>query len=104
MSRITRSWTLRIWIEQGFKVPATIVWKLANPIHALLDQRPQPLRRGDPTRIAAAHADDRDRLVASRGRRVADLGRAVGTALTAVDACKHIVRHSRGGGVVKYQR
>ncbi len=53
-------------VVQGVQVPAPVGGEARHRVHAVVDQAPQVLRRGDPTRIAAAHPHDDDRVVGYR--------------------------------------
>nr|ANO42154.1 hypothetical protein A8713_033395 [Streptomyces sp. SAT1] len=52
--------------EQRVQVPAAVGGELTDGVAALGDQLPQVLGAGDAAGVAAAHADDGDRLLAGR--------------------------------------
>ncbi len=54
---------LRVRVVEGVQVPAAVLRERGDRVRAVDDQAPEVLRRADPVRVAAGHADDRDRLV-----------------------------------------
>ncbi len=60
---------VRVRVVEPCQVPAAVVGEVADGVGAVVDELPQVLGRVDAARVAAAHADDRDRLVGDRGHR-----------------------------------
>ena len=56
-----------IGVVEALEVPAAVGGELGDAVAALGDQLPELLGRVDPARVAAGHADDRDRLLARLG-------------------------------------
>ena len=56
-----------VGVVEALEVPAAVGGELGDPVAALGDQLPELLGGGDPARVAAGHADDRDRLLAAPG-------------------------------------
>ncbi len=54
---------LRVRVVEALHVPAPVLRELGDGVDAVLDQLPQVLGGGHPARVAAGHADDRDRLL-----------------------------------------
>ncbi|GAA4107537.1 hypothetical protein GCM10022284_55960 [Streptomyces hundungensis] len=70
----------RVRVVEGFEVPATVVGEGVGDVPSFGDQPPQLLRGADPARVAAADADDGDRIVVvgpAGARRCALVGRGV---------------------------
>ena len=65
--RIARAEVLRVWVIEALDVPAAVGGELGDAVAALGDQLPELLGRADSARVAAGHADDRDRLLACLG-------------------------------------
>jgi hypothetical protein len=59
---IARAGVLGIGVVEAVDVPAAVGGELGDAVAALGDQLPELGRGGDPTGVAAGHADDRDRL------------------------------------------
>ena len=59
---------VRVRVVQIVHVPAPVGGELRDGVQAVRDQPPQVLGDADAARVAAGHADDRDRLV-DAGRR-----------------------------------
>ncbi|PSK43511.1 hypothetical protein B0E38_07827 [Streptomyces sp. 111WW2] len=82
---------LRVRVVQVLQVPAPVDGELGDGVHTVRHQPPQLLGRGHPARVAAGHADDRDRLVgraAPPGRR-----RCVGRPQALGDPGEQMGRH-----------
>ena len=58
---------LGVGVVEALEVPAAVGGELGDAVAALGDQLPEPCGGGDPARVAAGHADDRDRLLARLG-------------------------------------
>ena len=56
-----------VGVVEALEVPAAVGGELGDAVAALGDQLPELLGGADPARVAAGHADDRDRLVARLG-------------------------------------
>jgi hypothetical protein len=58
-----------VGVVEAVDVPAAVGREVGDGVDALLDQRPEVLGRTDATRVAAAHADDDDRVAVDGGGR-----------------------------------
>ena len=92
LARIGGAGVLGVGVIEALEVPAAVGGELGDRVAALGDQPPELLGGGDAARVAAGHADDRDRLLARRwrARRLAErsagarLGQQVGARAAAL--------------------
>ena len=74
---VARARVVGVGVIEALELPAAVCGELADRVGAGGDELPELLGRGDPARVAAAHADDRDGLVELRaGRALPPVGRA----------------------------
>ncbi len=66
--RVRGARTIRVRVEQGLEVPATVGREPGDPVAGRVDQLPQGLGGRHTARVAAAHPHDRDRLMVLRLR------------------------------------
>jgi hypothetical protein len=66
VARVARARMVGVRVVQALDVPAAVGRERADPVAAFRDELPQLVRRAHAAGQAAAHADDRDRLVAPR--------------------------------------
>ncbi len=64
LADVARAGVVGVRVIEALNVPAAVGGELGDRVAALGNQLPELLRRADPARVAAGHADDRDRLVA----------------------------------------
>ncbi|EWC59359.1 hypothetical protein UO65_5305 [Actinokineospora spheciospongiae] len=63
-ARVGRAGVVGVGVVEGVQVPASVVGEPGDGVDPVGDHPPQVLRGGHPARVAARHADDRDRLAA----------------------------------------
>ncbi|BCM72770.1 hypothetical protein EASAB2608_08104 [Streptomyces sp. EAS-AB2608] len=88
----------RLGVVQRLGVPAAVRGEAADRVDAVGDEPPQVLRGADPAGVAAAHADDGDRVVVRCG---AAGGRGGVLRAGAEERVADVVGEGAGGGVVE---